>query len=275
MQNSSFTGNLKKGILGRFKKMLKSEYSKAGLGWLKVKQLKHLPPGKPRNIELFGHTIHFTTPPEFLHGLKEIFEEEVYLQDLPRNAYVLDCGANIGLSVIYIKQHYPDANVVAFEPDDTNFGLLEKNVQSFGYSNVTLRKEAVWIANTELNFSDAGSMSSKIEEAGGNQTKLVKAIRLKDLLTRRVDFLKIDIEGAEYAVLNDIKENLHHVQNMFLEYHGDFNQNGELSNIFQWIHEQGFSYYIKEAANVYPTPLKRGQRDCGYDVQLNIFCFRK
>lgn len=275
MQNSSFTGNLKKGILGRLRKLFKSEYSKSGLGWLKVKQLKHLPPGKPRTVELFGHNVYFTTPPEFLHGISEIFEEEVYCQDLGAQPYVIDCGANIGLSIIYIKQHYPSARIIAFEPDETNFILLEKNVKSFRYDNVTLRKEAVWTENTELNFSNAGSMSSRIEEQGSSQTKLVKAIRLKELLTQPVDFLKIDIEGAEYTVLNDIKDNLHFVKNMFLEYHGDFEQNGELTDIFKWIHEQGFSYYIKEAANVYPTPLRRRKRNGGFDVQLNIFCFRK
>ena len=70
-------------------------------------------------------------------------------------------------------------------------------MHSFGYSHVQLRPEAVWIENTTLNFSNEASMSSKIEETDSSNVKKVKAIRLRDLLDKKVEFLKIDIEGAE------------------------------------------------------------------------------
>lgn len=254
--------------------MFKSNYTKAGLSWLRLQQIRFQLPGKSRSTKLFGHTVHFTTPLEFLHGIREIFVEELYRQSLQPKPLVIDCGANIGLSIIYMKQCYPEARIIGFEPDDTNFRLLEENMRSFGYKDVSVRKEAVWVENTELNFADTGSMSSRIEEDESVKTKLVKAVRLRDLLTEPVDFLKIDIEGAEYTVIRDIRDKLQLVKNIFLEYHGNFNQSGELSNIFIWLSEQGFSYYIKEASNVYHTPFDRGRRVSGYDVQLNIFCFR-
>lgn len=254
--------------------MFKSNYTKAGLSWLRLQQIKFQLPGKSRSTKLFGHTVYFTTPLEFLHGIREIFVDEIYKQPLQPKPLVIDCGANIGLSMVYMKQCYPDARIIGFEPDDTNFRLLEENMRSFGYKDVSVRKEAIWVENTELNFADTGSMSSRIEDGGSTRTKIVKAVRLKDLLTEPVDFLKIDIEGAEYAVIKDIREKLPLVKNMFLEYHGNFNQSEELSEIFMWLSEQGFSYYIKEASNVYHTPFDRGRRVSGYDVQLNIFCFR-
>jgi FkbM family methyltransferase len=254
--------------------MFKSNYNKAGLSWLKLQQLKFQLSRKSNLIKLFGSTVYFTTPPEFLHGIREIFVDEIYKQSLPAQPLVIDCGANIGLSIIYMKQCYPQAKIIAFEPDDTNFELLSKNMRSFAYKDVSIRKEAVWIEDTELHFADTGSMSSRIEESSGAKTKVVKAIRLKDLIIGPVDFLKIDIEGAEYAVLKDTREKLPLVRNMFLEYHGNFNQSAELTEIFSWLSEQGFSYYIKEASNVYQTPFERGRRVSGYDVQLNIFCFR-
>ncbi|MGC4103701.1 FkbM family methyltransferase [Ferruginibacter sp.] len=276
MQNRSFIGNLKKGISKRIRGLFHNPYAKTGLSWMKIKQLKHLPSGQPRQQDFFGKILHFIDPPELLHGIKEIFVEEIYKQTLPPTAYIIDCGANIGLSVIYMKQLYPDAKIIAFEPDAKNFALLEKNVSSFQCKNVSLRKEAVWIADTELYFATAGSMSSKIEQEATSSTTIVKATRLKNLLTEPVDFLKIDIEGAEYAVLEDIRENLHNVKNLFIEYHGSFAQNNELTSIFNWIQQQGFSYYIKEAAPIYPTPFQRNDRvGFDYDVQLNIFCFRK
>jgi len=275
MQNRSFISNLKNGISRRIGTFFENPYKKLGLNWIRVKELKHLPAGKLRSISFLNKTIQFIAPAEFLYGVKEIFIEEIYKQVLPSNPLVIDCGANIGLSIIYIKENYPQARIIAFEPDETNFKLLEDNIRSFGYSNVLLRKEAVWIADTELQFAGTGSMSSRIDEHAEKDTKKVIAIRLKNLLNERVDFLKIDIEGAEYAVLKDIKERLVNVDNLFVEYHGNFKQTGELSNMLTWITEQGFSYYIKEAAPVYSTPFYRPKRELyEYDVQLNIFCFR-
>lgn len=255
--------------------MSKSTFRKAGINWLKLQQIKYQVNKGNRSIRLFGRKIHFTTPREFLHGIREIFVDEVYRQSLRQDPYVIDCGANIGLSIIYMKQLYPKATIIAFEPDERNFELLQKNIASMGYKEVTVRKEAVWIEDTELQFADTGSMSSRIEQNSSINTKTVKAISLKSLLTQPVDFLKLDIEGAEYAVLKDIKEQLPLVKNMFLEYHGNFDQSAQLSEIFNWLTQQGFSYYIKEASNVYQTPFERGRRVSGYDVQLNIFCFRR
>ena len=52
-----------------------------------------------------------------------------------------------------MKNLYPDAEILAFEPDDLNFELLSRNVKAGGYSNITLRKEAVWIENSNVYFS--------------------------------------------------------------------------------------------------------------------------
>ena len=255
--------------------LFNNPFHKLGLSWLRVKELKHLPAGKLRSQNFLGGTIRFIDPAEFLHGVKEIFVDELYRQPLSPSPYIIDCGANIGLSIIYIKTHYPGASILAFEPDDQNFQLLEQNVHSYGFKDVALRKEAVWIKDTQLNFASSGSMSSHISEEGGTGTKMVNAIRLRDYLDRPVDFLKIDIEGAEYAVLGDIKDRLSVVKNMFLEYHGNFSQSSQLTEMLKWINDQGFSYYIKEAAPVFATPFQRESRaGFDYDVQLNIFCLR-
>ncbi len=223
-----------------------------------------------------GGVVHYTSPQELLHGLKEIFIEQLYKTKLPPDAYIIDCGANIGLSVIYFKQLVPNAKIIAFEPDGKNAELLKRNADSFNLQNVEIRQEAVWIDNTTLSFKSEGTMSSKIDESIQNGENKVQAIRLKELLNRKIDFLKIDIEGAEYEVLKDIKENLHFVQNMFFEYHGSFQQNNELLEIFDIIHGAGFKFYIKEAANVYNHPFLSSEEhnQHAYDLQLNIFCFR-
>ncbi len=275
MQNKSFGKNILQGIRVRIGKIFHNPYRVVNLGPVKKIYYKHLGPGKIRSHRIFGKEFFFISPAELMHGFREIFIDEVYKQELRSKPYILDCGANIGLSVVYLKHLYPDAEIIAFEPDDKNFTLLKKNIESFGYKNVEARKEAVWIENTVLRFASEGSMSSRIGDGSSQNTTEVKAVRLKDFLNRPVDFLKIDIEGAEFQVIKDLSDQLHFVNNLFLEYHGSFSQNTELNEIFSLIVANGFSYYIKEATSVYDNPFVRMRKNpLPYDVQLNIFCFR-
>ena len=275
MNTISFIINVTKSNLKRFRSGLKNPYKEINLNWFKLKYYKHLTPGKISKHILFGRPLYFSHSLELVNGLKEIFIHNTYRQKLKEVPFIIDCGANIGLSIISMKRQYPNAEIIAYEPDDKNFHLLSENIKSFGYSNVTLHKEAVWTSYTTLQFSNAGLMSSKIETGNSNNTIEIKAIRLKDVIDREVDFLKIDIEGAEYDVLKDIADKLHFVKNMFLEYHGTFAQNGELADIINIIHSRGFNFYIKEAATLFDYPFYRIKKaTINYDVQLNIFCFR-
>ncbi len=275
MQNKSFTKNILHGIQMRLGKIFHNPYRSVNIGPFKKIYYKHLTSGPVRTHRLFGKELYYTSPAELLHGLEEIFIEKVYQQQLPPKPFIIDCGANIGLSLIYLKQLSPDAEIIAFEPDERNFELLTQNVRSFGLSQVDLRREAVWVEDTNLQFVAEGSMSSRIKIESSGQTAYVKAIRLKKILNRCVDFLKIDIEGAEFSVMMDIADELHFVNHLFLEYHGSFEQNKELSQLFALLVQNGFSYYIKEATSVYDTPFEHLRKtNFPFDVQLNIFCFR-
>lgn len=275
MSNNSLAINITAGIKKRFKTLFANPYRKVNVNWMSLKYYKHLPANKIRHHRLFGKPFYFYSAQELLHGLQEIFIDEIYKQQLTSNPFIIDCGANIGMSVIYMKQQYPEAEIIAFEPDEKNFELLTKNIMSFGYSNVKLLKKAVWNSNTDLYFSNESSMGSRIEKETSASTIEVSAVRLKDFIDRRIDFLKIDIEGAESTVLRDIAEKLHLVKNMFLEYHGTFQQNNELVEIVNILNQAEFKFYIKEAASIYNNPFHRVKNpNTSYDVQLNIFCFR-
>ncbi|HSN07949.1 MAG TPA: FkbM family methyltransferase, partial [Hanamia sp.] len=185
------------------------------------------------------------------------------------------CGAHIGLSVIYLKSICPSANIVCFEPDNKNYDLLQKNITSHQLKDIDARNEAVWNENTSLHFIQEGNMGSKIGENSNSNTITVKARRLKDFLNKKVDFLKLDIEGAEYKVLKDIAENLNFVDKMFIEYHGTFDQNKELLEILELVSNAGFKFYIKEAAPVFDQPFLSKKHEGEYDLQLNMFCFKE
>ena len=276
MQNKSFLTNLIKGVSKRATQLLHNPYKDLNISPFYLKYLKHLPPGEIKKHQMPDGEVQFINPQEFLHAVDELFIDEIYKLQLPDNAFIIDCGANIGMSVIYLKKKFRQAHIIAFEPDEKNFSLLKNNVAAFGFTKVDLRMEAVWIENTNLSFASEGSMSSKIDDKNFSSTQ-VKAIRLKELLNQHVDFLKIDIEGAEYEVLKDIKDQLHFVENIFVEYHGNFDQNNELVELFDIFQKAGFAFYIKEATSVYDHPFfdaKQGIKK-HYDLQLNIFCFRK
>ena len=276
MLSSQFLATLLQGIKNKIAGPRKSSFRSLSIGWLRLKYLKHLPEGKLYRQSLLEHLLFFTAPQELLHGLQEIFLDEIYKQELPENARILDCGANIGLSIIYLKRICPTARITAFEPDEMNFELLKKNLTSFKLQQVDIQKLAVWKENTTLQFSNSQGMASHIENkpSGGN-TVSVNATRLRDWLEQPVDFLKLDIEGAEFEVLMDCDEKLENVQRLFIEYHGQFEQKQELTTLLQLVERSGFKYYIREATPVFRTPFSRpAMQEHPYQVQLNIFCFR-
>ena len=276
-KNDSFFGNVVHGIQGRIKSISHSRYKKAGLNWYKIKYLKHLPYGRPQVYHFRENNIHFSNGPELLHSLEEIFVEEIYAIDFKKpDPYIIDCGANIGLSILYQLSKYPDARISAFEPDRSNFLHLQNNIQGRDTSKVRLYNEAIWKENTSLKFLAEGSLGSKISTGpGGKDTIEVKATRLRDLLTENIDFLKLDIEGAEYEVLKDCADRLSMADLLFIEFHGHFDKMNELTEILDIVEQNHFAFYIKEATNVYPTPFSRPPGDRDYDIQLNIFCFKK
>lgn len=233
------------------------------------------------NTELFGNQIIFSNPFWFLHSLEEIFVEEVYRFKASSESHlIVDCGANIGLSVIYLKKLFPNSKILALEPDKKIFEQLSYNVKSFGYSDSTeVIQAAAWINNENLNFISEGSVGGRISEqsADNNNITSVKALRLKSIIEDKgkIFFLKIDIEGAEYDVLKDIKDSLSNVENLFVEFHAKDNEENKLDEILHWIRSAGFKYYIKEAWNNMSYPFtKEINNKHGFQTQLNISCYR-
>ncbi len=273
MATNNFFLNISNGIYKKAGKFFNNPYKKLGLGWFRMRLLKNAPANKLQTIHFLNRSVSFVKREDFIHSLKEIFIDDIYQQPYSPGAYIIDCGANIGLSVIYLKKLFPDARIMAFEPDEDNFELLKKNVAHFGFSNIELKREAAWIENTQLHFSSGGTLGSKIENKATAATKIVTASRLKDFLKQPVHFLKLDIEGAEYAVLKDIGDDIKNAEQVFIEYHGTFEQNEELNEILELVLANGFRYYIKEAGQVYSTPFDIKERK-EFDVQLNIFCFK-
>jgi FkbM family methyltransferase len=216
----------------------------------------------------------FNNPFWFLHSLDEIFVEEVYKIDfLKKKPVIIDCGANIGLSVLYFKMIFPQASIIAFEADTNIYKQLEANIAPYNFNDVSLINAAVWNSETELAFASEGSVGGKIDFSKDKSMDNVKAIRLKNYLNIEIDLLKIDIEGAEYEVIKDCANDLMNVKNLFIEYHDFKGEKQNLHEILTWLAKAGFTYYIKEAWNNMTHPFLKKYNDF-FNMQLNIFCFR-
>jgi FkbM family methyltransferase len=133
--------------------------------------------------ETFGQRFH--VPPVDLAGAKAI----------------LDLGANIGLTAAHYAVLCPNANVVAVEMDARNAELARANTERWR-DRVTVINAAAWWEPTELSYdAPAGEEYGFRVDAGGSQR--VQAVAVSDLVAElgHVDFVKMDIEGAEREVL--------------------------------------------------------------------------
>lgn len=206
----------------------------------------------------------------------EIFEEEIYkFQTQKSNPLIIDCGANLGMSILYFKTLYPDSRIIAFEADNYIFGFLQRNLESYGFKEVMIINKAVWDKDTVLNFMpDGGAGGRLVENTANDKVIRVEAIRLRDYLNEEIDLLKMDIEGAEYEVLMDCKEVLRNINNIFIEYHSTKTKRQRLDEILSVLTNSGFRYYIKEAgSNKYPLIDHWPESD--NDLQLNIYCYKQ
>ncbi len=207
---------------------------------------------------------------------QEIFRNNIYqFTPDPKSKLIIDCGANMGLSVLYFAIHYPEHQIIAFEPDPAIFLILQENVSMFQLKNVVIHNKAVWDKVETLTFFTDSGMGGRVENPYPDQNPIhVETIRLKDLLNEDVDFLKIDIEGAEDTVIRDCADKLGKVKNIFFEYHNDLNKRQTLHELLDIVKKQGFHYYIKDSYTR-KRPFIDKELICEvFDMAINVFCYK-
>src|SRR5688500_10055596 len=111
--------NIIKGVFNQ-RKRVKHRFKQ--INWVSEKILKHREDEKTKLIHLGDLSVYYKRPYELLHACREIFVREIYRFETDiRNPVIIDCGSNIGLSVLYFHKSYPGARILAFEPDAGNF----------------------------------------------------------------------------------------------------------------------------------------------------------
>jgi len=227
-----------------------------------------------RPEQLLGKPFYIADTLSFYSSFREIFQQEIYrFQATSHSPVIVDCGANYGVSLVYFKQIFPDAKVIAVEADPEIFALLQWNAAVHDLTDVTLINKAVAATAEPVVFHREGADAGRIHfMTGAKDVLTLPTIVLDELLTQPVDFLKIDIEGAETEVLAASRR-LDCVSQLMVEYHSFADAPQELPRLLNMLAEAGFRYYV-QTQYCPRQPLVKGTAHLGMDLQLNIFAKR-
>jgi FkbM family methyltransferase len=238
------------------------------------KRITELPRYTPASLEFFGYQLNIVDNASFLEMTNELFSKNIYNFDAKSEApYIIDCGANIGLSVLYFKQLYPKSQIVAIEADPNIFEVLRQNIESYKFKEVQCINSAVWTNSETLNFSVEGSWGGYLSSEPEAKSITVKALDLRSLIDKKIDFLKIDIEGAETEVLIHAQDLIvKYVDHLFFEWHSLAGETQRLGEILDYFSSNGFRYHIKEASNR-ETPFTN-KPTARMDSQLDCFLYK-
>jgi FkbM family methyltransferase len=223
-----------------------------------------------------------------LNGMYEPMETETIRKIVKRGDSVLDVGAHIGYySLILSDLVGKEGRVFAFEPDSKNFALLKKNVEINDLQNVTIVNKAVSDKSGSLLLYNGGgnSQNPTVGNNGGESTKVpcVSIDSYFDEDHRKIDFVKMDIEGSELFVLKGMEQLLQknpHIK-LIVEFYplGLSSAGVNPKTLLGYLKDRFFTLYNidEETGNVYPIDIAHFLEE--YTVQkknaTNLLCVRE
>ena len=148
------------------------------------------------------------------YGTYEKLEAKIMEEKIKVGNITVDVGANIGLHTLNMARIVGNTGrVFAFEPDPSNFEILEKNVKINNYQNIILEQKAVGDKHgrTTLYQSDNPGnhrLFPLTKQAKGQiQVELTSLDKyfIDSNLANKINFIKIDVEGFEFSVLKGMK----------------------------------------------------------------------
>jgi len=160
-------------------------------------------------------------------AFEHVFVENEYDLSLVQSpSVIIDAGANVGMSAVYFSVRYPTAKIVAIEPEPTNFDVLEKNAELF--PKIIPIKAALWDHEgfLQVQHGVAGHWGMRVAETEVSSQGTIRSTTLRVLLDQlridKIDLLKIDVEGAECEIFQDVSPWIDRVGVICAELHDRF-----------------------------------------------------
>jgi FkbM family methyltransferase len=215
------------------------------------REAERVPRFTPGRIRLMDYDIGYVDLLTLCPQWQDLFVRQMLRFEAAHPApRIIDGGANIGLASLYFKRLYPSARITAFEADPVIHAVLADNLRRNGAGDVEAVHAALWTERSEIDFRCEGADSGSVAEVTGapaGPVRRVPAVRLRELLDKEpVDLLKLDIEGAERAVLADCGASLRQVRALCLELH-EFDPSARSTpEVLALLEEAGFTYALDE-----------------------------
>lgn len=184
--------------------------------------VKNLRPGDDHTLRVGELKFSFTMQASdrmvqgFNHELNEIFIYDIYQYKkvhIMKDDTILDCGANIGMFSVHASQLVgPGGKVYAFEPGPEEVDSVKKNLQLNNITNVDICAKGIWNEVTTKKFLIENSWANRITDKEINSENLItiKTIDIDSFIVensiKKINFIKMDIEGAEYQALEGARE---------------------------------------------------------------------
>ena len=186
-------------------------------------------------------------------GSYEMNKRLAFEREISPGAVTYDIGANVGyFSLLAAKLAGPEGQVYAFEPLPRNTEFLRKHVKINHFDNIEVIEAAVSDHSGEAHFDlGASSAMGHLAEAGGIQVRMVT---LDEMLAagelRAPDYMKVDVEGAEFETLKGARKLLEeHHPVLFLDTH---QREAHLPTI-ELLRELGYEFEILDGKSLTAT----------------------
>lgn len=164
------------------------------------------------NVEGLGHPVTLRCIRADMQSFVNTFIDP-YLEKKPylnHAEFVIDGGANIGLTAALFASWWPGATIVSIEPDRENYELTLKNVA--GYKNVHVIHAGLWNKNTMLKIEAGQEDGFVVKEISKDDTSVLQenkseGISVSYLLEKfaksKIDFFKLNVEGSEKEIFEE------------------------------------------------------------------------
>jgi len=214
--------------------------------------------GKKKNFDRFCNAnnlrLNFKLNQDEFVVLKSIFEDREYSDYFPfyRKVTIIDIGAHFGyFSIFANKNTASDSLIIAIEPGKSNFNRLITNIQDTAITNIRSLNYAISGKSGHVKLNLGRSHNHSIVEnyiLNQNQSadfELVEAKTLEEIILEnkleKVDFLKMDCEGAEYSILENTPGNIYdRITTISMEFHDLKDKNFTGEHLIRILIKNGF-----------------------------------